>query len=105
MAGAVTLIYISAGGSSSTRLTFEVDSRLNRRAFLILSKSPSPDVNAWEFTGNRCGNAVGIWELDRNFLRSMTSGGAVVPREPRPHDVICHSQTLAPQEPMPQPFH
>jgi hypothetical protein len=53
--------------------------RMNRRVFLILSKSPSADVNAWEFTGNRCGNRVGIRELDRNSLRSMTSGGAVAP--------------------------
>src|SRR5262249_54507086 len=59
--------------------TFEVDVVLNRRGFLILSKSPSADVNAWEFTGNQCGNRVGIWERDRNSLRVMTSGGAVAP--------------------------
>ena len=66
--------------------TTEIDSphlrgrrRLNRRVFLILSKSPSADVNAWEFTGNQCGNRVGIWEWDRNSLRAGTSGGAVAP--------------------------
>ena len=80
--------------------TTEIDSphlrgglRLNRRVFPILSKSPSADVNAWEFTGDRCGNRVGIWELDQNSLRSMTSGGAVAPvREPRPYNVICHTR-------------
>ena len=45
--------------------------RLNRRANLILSQSPSTDGNAWEFAGNRCGNTVGIWELNRVSLRSM----------------------------------
>ena len=49
--------------------------RLNRRANLILSQSPSTDGNAREFAGNRCGNTVRIWELDRVSLRSMASGG------------------------------
>ncbi len=59
--------------------TTEIDSphlrgrrRLNRRLFLILSKSPSADISAWEFAGNLCGNRVGMWELDRVSLRSRT---------------------------------
>src|SRR5262249_48402307 len=54
--------------------TTEIDSphlrgkrRLNRRGNLISSQKPSSDVNAWEFTGDQCGNKVGIWELDRVF--------------------------------------
>lgn len=53
--------------------------RLNRCVNLILSQSPPTDVNAWKFTGNRCVNRMGTWELDRNSLRAMTSGGAVAP--------------------------
>src|SRR5262249_45072356 len=56
--------------------TTEIDSphfrgrlRLNRRVHLILPQNPSTDVNAWEFDGNRCGNRMGIWELDRGSLR------------------------------------
>ena len=47
--------------------------RLNRRVNLILSQKPSTDVNAWEFTGNQCGNRVGIWKLDRVSLRPAPS--------------------------------
>src|SRR5215470_12540794 len=60
--------------------TTEIDSphfrgrrRLNRRVHLILPQNPSTDVNAWEFAGNRCGNRIGIWELDRVSLRPAPS--------------------------------
>src|SRR5258705_6851181 len=62
--------------------TTEIDSphlrgkrRLNRRVNLILSQKPSTDVNAWEFTGNQCGNRVGTWDLDRVSVTPVASGG------------------------------
>ncbi len=67
--------------------------RLNRRANLILSQSPSIDGNAWEFTGNRCGNTVGIWELDRLSLRSMASGDDRPFVEPPHPDITCRTPT------------
>jgi len=42
----------------------------------IASPRPSTDGNGWEFTGNRCGNTVGIWELDRGSLRPLAFGRA-----------------------------
>ena len=54
--------------------TTEIDSphlrgrrRLNRRVHLILSQSPSTNVNAWEFTGNGCGNRVGNLGIGSGF--------------------------------------
>ena len=67
----------SIAGSNHGPATTEIDSphlrgrrRLNRRVNLILSQSPSTDVNPWEFDGNRCGNTVGMWELDWVSMRS-----------------------------------
>src|SRR5215475_11382398 len=60
--------------------TTEIDSahlrggrRLNRCVNLILSQSPPTDVNAWEFTGTRCGDRVGICGLGSPEVRA--SGG------------------------------
>ena len=86
-------------------LTTDIDSPrlrgrrcLNRRVNLILPRSPSTDVNKWKFTGNRCGNGVGIWELDRVSLRSMASGGGSPVRGPYSRDIRCQTRT-PPQEP------
>jgi hypothetical protein len=43
----------------------------------MFSESPSTDVNAWEFTGNRYGHKVGIWELDRVSPGSMTESSSL----------------------------
>ena len=68
---------------ASATETLDIDSphlpgerRLNRRVNLILSQSRSTEGNSWEFTGNRCGNRVGIWDLDRVPLKSLASGSA-----------------------------
>src|SRR5258708_5135793 len=68
--------------------------RLNRGVNLILSQSPSSDVNAWEFAGKQCGNRVGMWELDRVSLRSMASGGDRPFRGPGQRDIRCQTRTL-----------
>src|SRR5260370_15920471 len=71
-------------------------------------KSPSTDVNAWEFNGNRCGNGVGIWELDRVSLGTMASGSGRPVRGPHQRDITAQTRTRnaagtgTPQEPMPQ---
>jgi hypothetical protein len=76
--------------------TTEIDSphlrargRLKRRVNLILSQKPSTEVNAWEFTGNRCGNRVGIWELERVSVRPAASAILWA----RHRDVICQTRT------------
>src|SRR6266851_6832496 len=80
--------------------TTEIDSphlrgrrRLNRRVNLILSQSSATDGNAWEFTGNQCGNTVDIWELDRDSLRSMASGADRSFRGARQRDIRCQTRT------------
>ena len=85
--------------------TTEIDSphlrgrrRLNRRVNLILSQSPSTDVYAWKFTGNRCGSGAGLWELGRVSLRSMASGSGRPVRGPHPRDMTSQTQTLAAPE-------
>jgi hypothetical protein len=74
--------------------------RLNRRVNLILSQNPSTDGNAWEFTGNRRGNTVGIWELDRVPLRPMAFGSGRRAPGLRHRDIIGHSRSpVAPGAP------
>ncbi len=92
----------AVAGSYQGPATTEIDSphlrgrrRLNRCVNLILSQSPSTDVNAWEFTGNRCGNRVGIWELDRVSLRSMASGGDRPFLGARQRDIRCQTRKPA----------
>src|SRR6266849_9167924 len=87
--------------------TTEIDSphlrgrrRLNRRVNLVLSQSPSTEGNAREFTGNRCGNRVGIWDLDRVPLKSVASGSDRTFLGPVTQGAILGRGT--PQEPMPQ---
>jgi hypothetical protein len=41
---------------------------------LFYNYRDTTEGNSWEFTGNRCGNRVGIWDLDRVPLKSVASG-------------------------------